>query len=265
MAQRSVVDLIFASLLFKDKETKLAGAKRYAAIAGTESYPRTSRAYAMLVVADNFDGTRNKLVLEPFFSQSEYTKKNGTELVLELYGRLYDTYPFGLAAGRLALAHIARVRDKNTISDNDYVTVTRYLDDINGGSPFLEMTEPFRGYIPVTLLAKARLLRVLENVGRPTTESIDDIYRAVVARARLEGVPATEQFGILLYADYLAEKQQKEEVIRLLTESELSSSILEGTVANLLATNWPLNVLPHLYALQKNDQEVRVLYEKLLK
>lgn len=266
--QKSVVDLTIASITFFSID-KIKGVERYATIAATTQYPAISRAYAMLVVADHFDAVRDKNLLQPFFSDQEFADKDQSVLILALYQRIYDMHPFGLAAAKLAGAHIRKTRTGDTISDGDYAVVLRYIGDIDKNLPELETSPAFKRFIPVTLLIKAALFRIMEDVGRQVDQpienrySVEEIYLLAITRARILNIAPVEQFSVLYYADYMAKKGNKTKVMALLSES-LSSVTLDKAVKGFLQSESSVqNSLPYLHTLQQKDADVRAAYTKL--
>lgn len=259
--QMSVVDLDIASITLYRVDAE-SGAELFASIAGNPAYPLESRGYAMLVIADRFDAVREKKLLKPFFSESDFESKEGTVLIQDFYKQVYETYPFGLAAGKLALWHIIKNQKNGAISDSDYAVVSRYVDDIDTNLTLLKSSKAFQRYIPVTLLIKAALFRSLENIGRPELEPTDSVYLAAIASARAQGVFLTEQFGILLYADYLAEKGEERRVVVLL--ESLVGSTLDPVIQELLSSEEKaLKSFPNLFEFQTQNLAVREVYESL--
>lgn len=261
--EKSIVDLTIAYGIFFAIDRQ-QGAQRYATIAKTVEYPAVSRAYGMLLVADNFDGSQDKNLLKSFFDEQEFISTDKSVLIAVLYERIYDTYPFGLAAAKVASKYLRKVSQNNAISDTDYAVVIKYVADINKNLIELETTEPFKNFIPVTLLIKANLFKLIESVGRPTSEPAADVYLLAIARARILRISSTEQFSVLFYADYLAKKKEKDQVIRLLSES-LSSSSLDKIVRGFLQSKELMqNRFPNLYQLQQDDHDVQAVYKGLI-
>ncbi|GEM_PF-4614651 len=260
--EKSIVDLTIASNIFTGIDIQ-QGAERYAQIANTAEYPAISRAFAMMVIADRFNALQDKKLLKPFFDDQEFASKDKSALVSLLFQRTYTTHPFGLVAARLAIEHINKVRKNNTISDSDYMPVGKYTADIEKNLSELETTDAFKTYIPVTLLNKAKLFMLIESLGRPIAQPIPDIYLLAIARARIQRTVLTEQGSILFYADYLAQKKEKDQVIKLLSDS-LSSSTLDKALKNLLQSkDWTQTNIPNLYKLQQNDSDVRTVYKRI--
>ena len=261
--QKSIVDLSIASNTFFGIDHQ-KGAEQFAAIAKTVEYPPISRAYAMLVIADQFSGLHDKNLLKPFFNDQEFASKDGYGLLVVLFQRIYDTHPFGLAAERLAIAYIAKVRNNNSISDKDYAVIAKYIADIDTNLIELETTDAFKRFIPVTLLNKATLLRIIEDLGRPINQPVEDIYLLAIARARLLRISSTEQFTVLAYADYFAKKNEKDNVLKLLSES-LSSSTLDKMVKGFLSSkDITQSAFPYLYKLQQEGPDVHAAYERII-
>ena len=261
--QRSIVDLAIASDTFFGIDHQ-KGAEQYAAIAKTAQYPAISRAYAMLVIADQFSGLHDKNLLKPFFDDQEFASKDGSALVIVLFQRLYDMHRFGLAADKLAVAYIAKIRNNNTISDSDYAVVAGYIADIDKSLAELETTDAFKRFIPVTLLNKAKLFRMIEDMGRPINQPVEDIYLLTIARARLLHISPTEQFGVLAYADYFAQKNEKDKVVKLLSESLLSSTLDKMVKGFLSSKDITQSAFPYLYKLQQEDPDVHAAYERII-
>ncbi len=260
--EKSIVDLTIASSILTGIDIQ-QGAQQYARIANTAEYPAISRAFAMIVVADRFNGLQDKNLLKPFFDEQEFTSKDSSVLISLLFQRIYDTHRFGLAAAKLAIGYINKVRQGDTISDSNYAMVTTYVTDIDKNLLELETTDAFKSYIPVTLLNKAKLFRLIESVHRPIAQSVTDIYIQAIARARIQRTIATEQFSILLYTDYLASKKERDQVIQIL--SILSSSTLDKMVKHFLQSpDWIKNQIPSLYKLQQDDPDFQVLYKQLI-
>lgn len=261
--QKSIVDLTIASVDFFNID-KLNGAESYAAVAANNDYPSISRAYAMMAVADQFDGLQDKNLLEPFFTEQEFASKSASVLIADLYQRIYDTHPFGLAAGKLGSWYVVRVRKNNAISDQEYAKALEYATAIEKSIPELESTAPLQRFIPVTLLVRAHLFRLLAEVNRLTADAVSNAYLFAIARSRTLNIPSTEQFSVLLYADFLAkEKENKGEVIRLLSKS-LPSSGLHPMVKNVLVSAERLESwFPNLYTLVQEDSQVKAAFLKL--
>jgi len=261
--ERSVVDLTIASMTFFSIDMQ-KGAELYATIAKTVQYPNMSRAYAMLAVADQFSGLQDKNLLKPFFDKQEFMSKDQSTLILALYQQIYDMHRFGLVAGKLGISYLLKVRKDSGISDNDYAVAMQYVDDIDRNLPELETSDAFKRFVPVTLLNKAKLLRLIEDLNRPINQQdIGSIYLMAITRARILRISSTEQFSILYYADYLAKKKEKDQVIKLLSES-LSSPTLHQMVKIFLSSEDRIkSSLPNLYKLKQEDVDVRAAYSRL--
>lgn len=261
--ERSIVDLKIAYNTFFGIDTQ-QGAQRYATIAKIDEYPVISRAYAMLLVADQFSGIQDKNLLKPFFDEKEFASKDKSELIAALYQRVYDTHRFGLAAGVLAVPYLRNASHNGVISDADYAVVNQYVIDIDRNLIELETTDAFKRFIPVTLLVKARLFALIEDVGRPVSQPAEEVYLLAIARARTLQILSTEQFSILFYADYLAKKGQKDKVIELLSKSLSNSALDKRMVRGFLQSKDSVKIrLPNLYKLQQDDPKVNAVYKQM--
>ena len=262
--QKSVVDLTRANVTFLYID-KLRGAESYAAVAVNKDYPPISRAYAMMVIVDQYNALQDVNLLKPFFSEQDFSSEDSDTLLFQFYQKIYDTHPFGLAAGQLGIRYIRSVRTHNTITDQEYGEVVKYITAIDKSLVELESADPMKTYIPVTLLTRARFFELLAEVNRLTPDSVSSSYLLAIARSRTLSILSTEQFSILFYANFLAKKKENSgEVLRLLTVTAESPSSTHPTVKGFLnSTERVKSFFPNLHTLIQEDSQVRTAFQKL--
>ena len=264
--QRSIIDLSLADAYLKSID-KYQGSEKYAEIAHNDSYPKISRAYAELVVVDQFTGYQDKELLKPFFSAADFSSLTGNQLASRLRKEIYGLYPFGYAAGNIAFEYLLNIMGPNygSITDDQFTTVMQYMQALDKDLANLDSFQGMKTYIPVTLQTKAKVYRLLEHAGRPLPSTVESVYQTAIARSRTLGMPSTEQFSMLGLADYYAQKNtNKPEVVTIL--SELSVKKLDAMVIARLSSKIQFkNSFPFLNDRIAKDKEFADAFAKLLR
>ena len=261
MLQKSIIDLEIANTKIRSIDLE-EGVEALAKIVNNENYPRVSRAYAMILIADRFQADLDKKLLKPFFSEQELALGREDTLITESFKKSYDIYPLGYSAGKLGTDYLLKkINISRYISDEDYVVALGYFKEIDLSMVQLENSEGMRHLIPSTLLMRAHMLRLLSFAGRPQGEDISKAYQKVLEMARAMGAKRTEQFAVLFYADYLARLPENITSVTKVLEENFEKATLDNMVIryvnnlSLLRRNFP-----NIYKYTSNDKNFGDLF-----
>jgi hypothetical protein len=199
-----------AALMESDREKAV---QYYKDIYTNEEFLKENRAYALLKVLQYSMAENNLSYLYPFLDEKkspEDLEKNA--ILLEINKKIYDLYPYSIAAVRLAKLELQKIESK----DGAMGIWSKYKDSIEMGRQEMFEKEGLRHMAANTILNEAQLSRDLEKYGLSTSEETLKLFDLAYSTSKLFSPKPTQQFVLLFYAEYLVSMNDREKAFSLL-------------------------------------------------
>lgn len=215
------------------------GAEAYYSVFNNADYAKETRAAALNSIVQQYRATLDVNLLKPVLASVDGLTNE--EIYDQLYQKIYDTYPVGIASawvGKKTLAGIDR-GDKKEAQD----VYNRYSLDIDRDIEFQSQGTGSAHIVPNTYMAKARfMVFAYKRFGISSVAEISATYEKAANLAEARSNQITKQFALLEYADFLGgqnEIEKAEQVFQILASQKIESVVASNFSKGSIATNWP--------------------------
>ena len=233
---KSIADLSLASSYFSDRQIATA-TKELVRVSEDVTYPKSTRAFALTSILQQYNGTKNPELLDVF---GKVTEANQSDLLEIAHRKIVNLYPMGLSVSYLARADIGRssaLEEKKRIYDDAILKIDNDIAFQNKGlgSNYI---------VPNTIMAKGKLMAYAETFGLATSSEVIAAYRQAITVSKEKIRPTSAQFSILNYINYLGLSQKNnnldliEEALIILEKESLTEMILNNLSRNNAKEDW---------------------------
>jgi hypothetical protein len=259
--EKSIFDVAIG--LAKTEVNTKDGINYLVGVGNTQEYPAISRAFALQYAYQMYLGYRDPQLLEPFFSPAEYASLSlpiSNSVIQKIHEQIYALAPLPMAGARLALLSWDEyVKNQTPASKSKaLVEIDRYMANFNSSVSLTEQYPGMLSLLPASFLGAAALSVDMKKEGlTPSFGTPETLYEQAITRAKAYGIQSTYQFGLLNYANYLAD-------IDVVKAKDLLTQLANGRIDPMIkATVSSPQTIKGLYLslvnLGKNDADAQQL------
>ena len=231
---KSVADLTLAETYFRDNQPDL-GAENMLRVGTDTSYPSSTRAFALLTIVQQYNGTKNVELLKVFGD----VEKNSLPFIIEgAHRQIVQLHPMGLSVAYLATRDMARFStEAKTIYDEAIIKIDNDIAFQNKG-------QGSNYIVPNTMIAKANLMARAEELGFATRIQVIEAYKQAITTAKEKLQTTTAQFAILAYMNYLGKNIVEnqtliDEALTIMEGEVLTEMVINHLDRTAVFTDWP--------------------------